>query len=60
MTDEPSVTQLPLFPESLLPPKIPRKWPSLHTFWCHAPDLPAFVRDSPTIIRLFTTGHFFE
>jgi len=52
MTDQSSVAQLPLFPETLLPPKTPRKWPSLHTYWCHTPDLPAFVRDSPTIMRL--------
>jgi Transposase DDE domain len=52
MTDQSSVAQLPLFPETLLPPKTPRKWPSLHTYWRHAPDLPAFVRDSPTIMRV--------
>lgn len=52
MTDLPSVTQLPLFPESLLPSKAPRKRPSLHTYWRSPQDLPAFVRDSPTIVRL--------
>ncbi len=51
MTDHPSVAQLPLFPEPLLPPKTTRNRPSLHTFWRCAQDLPAFVRDSPTILR---------
>jgi hypothetical protein len=51
MTDQPSVAQLPLFPETLLPPKMPRKSASLHTYWCHMQDLPAFVRGSPTILR---------
>ncbi len=51
MTDHLSVAQLPLFPETLLPPKTPRKWPSLHTYWRHSQDLPVFVRDSPTILR---------
>jgi hypothetical protein len=51
MTDHPSVAQLPLFPEPLLPPKTTRKKPSLHTYWRGAQDLPAFVRDSPTILR---------
>ncbi len=52
MTDQPSVAQLPLFPETLLPPKTSRKWPSLHTFWRPAQPLPAFVRDSPTVMRV--------
>lgn len=52
MSDGPSVAQLPLFPEALLPPKTSRKWPSLHTSWRHAQDLPGFVRDAPTIMRI--------
>ena len=52
MTDLASVTQLPLFPETLLPPKPSRKWPSLHTAWRHTQNLPAFVRDAPTVMRL--------
>lgn len=52
MSDQPSVTQLSLFSETLLPPKTSRKWPSLHTFWCQALYLPGFVRDSPTVMRL--------
>ena len=52
MTDAFSVAQLPLFPETLLPPKTPRKWPSLHSFWRRHPNLPAFVRDSLTIPRI--------
>jgi hypothetical protein len=52
MTDCSSVTQLPLFPESLLPSKNPRKRLSLHTYWRGPQDLPVFVRDSPTILRL--------
>ena len=51
MTDQPSVTQLPLFPETLLPPKTFGKSPSLHTYWRQAQDLPAFVRESPTLLR---------
>ncbi len=51
MTDHPSVAQLSLFPESLLPPKTPRKKPSLHTYWRSVQVLPVFVRDSPTILR---------
>lgn len=51
MTDLPNVTQLLLFSEPLLPPKTTRKRPSWHTFWRFAQDLPAFVRDSPTILR---------
>ena len=51
MTDHPSVAQLPLFPEPLLPPKTTRKKPSLHTYWRNTQDLPALVRDSPTILR---------
>jgi len=51
MTDPSSVAQLPLFPETLLPPKTPVKPPSLHTYWCHPLDLPACVSESLTILR---------
>lgn len=51
MTDELIVTQLPLLPDSLLPPKKPRKWPDLNTFWRHPERLPEFVRASPTVMR---------
>ena len=43
MTDEPIVAQLPLLPDSLLPPKRTRKWPDLHTFWQRREQLPACV-----------------
>ena len=51
MTDPSSVAQLPLFPETLLPPKTLAKPPSLHTYWLHPLDLPAGVSDSLTILR---------
>jgi len=51
MTDQPSVAQLPLFPETLLPPKTPVKPPSLHTYWLHPLDLPACVSESLTVLR---------
>jgi hypothetical protein len=51
MTDQPSVAQLPLFPETLLPPKTLVKPPSLHTYWRHPLDLPACVSESLTILR---------
>jgi len=51
MRDQPSVAQLPLFPETLLPPKTLGKPPCLHTYWRQAQDLPTCVRESPTILR---------
>jgi hypothetical protein len=51
MTDLSSVAQLPLFPETLLPPKTLAKPPSLHTYWRHPLDLPACVSESLTILR---------
>ena len=51
MTDQSSVAQLPLFPETLLPPKTPVKPPSLHTYWLHPLDLSACVSESLTILR---------
>ena len=40
MADDLIVAQLPLFPDSLLPPKLARKWPDLHTFWQRLDRLP--------------------
>jgi hypothetical protein len=51
MIDPSCVTQLPLFPETLLPPKTLAKPPSLHTYWLHPLDLPACVSESLTILR---------
>jgi hypothetical protein len=51
MADDLIVAQLPLFPESQLPPKQTRKWPDLHTFWQQPERLPDCVRTSPTIMR---------
>lgn len=51
MTDQSSIAQLPLFPETLLPPKTSTKPPSLHTYGLHAHTLPPGVSDSPTILR---------
>lgn len=51
MTSQPIVAQLPLWPEAFWPPKKPAKRPSLHTFWCQPERLPAFVRDSPPVMR---------
>lgn len=51
MTDPFSVTQLPLFPEALLPLREPRKSAFLHFYWQQPQALPAFVRESPTIMR---------
>ncbi len=51
MTDNLIVAQLPLLPDSLLPPKQTRKWADLNSFWQHPERLPAFVRDSPTVMR---------
>ena len=51
MIDQSRVTQLPLFPETLLPPKTSTKPPSLHTYWLHAHTRPPGVSDSLTILR---------
>ena len=51
MIDQPRVTQLSLFPETLLPPKTATKPPSLHTCWLHARNVPAGVSESLTILR---------
>jgi hypothetical protein len=51
MSDQPCVAQLPLFPETLLPPQTAIKPPSLHIYWLHAHALPPSVSDSPTILR---------
>ena len=51
MIDQSRVTQLPLFPETLLPPKTSTKPPSLHTYWLHAYAWPPGVSDSLTILR---------
>ena len=52
MTDELIVTQLPLLPDSLLPPKKTKKWPDLNTFWQGRERLPEYVCASPTVMRL--------
>jgi len=51
MSDLPSVTQLPLFPESLLPPKTPGCTPKFNTFWRQPQALPAALSESLTIQR---------
>jgi hypothetical protein len=51
MTDSLIVTQLPLLPDSLLPPKKAEKQPALHTYWQHPERLPSFVTTCPTTMR---------
>jgi len=51
MTSQFIVAQLPLLPESLLPPKQAENKPNLHTFWQHPERLPACVTASPTAMR---------
>ena len=51
MTDEPIVANCRCCPIACCPPKRTRKWPDLHTFWQRREQLPAFVRNSPTIMR---------
>ncbi len=51
MTDSLIVTQLPLLPDSLLPPKKASKQPTLQTYWQHPESLPRFVTDCPTALR---------
>lgn len=52
MTDPTIVTQLPLLPDTLLPPKKPEKPPNPHTFWGHRERWPAGVSESLTIQRV--------
>ncbi len=52
MTNSPILTQLPLLPESLWPPKTAENKPNLHTFWQHPERLPAGAADSLTVGRL--------
>jgi hypothetical protein len=51
MTDHPIVVQLPLLPNTLLPPTKAENQPNLHTDWQHPEHLPAFVCACPTAIR---------
>jgi len=51
MTNQLIVTQLPLLPDSLWPPKQAEKQPNLHTYWQHPEKLPAFVTACPTAMR---------
>ena len=53
MTDEPIVTQLPLWTFPLGWPQTPEKWPDLHTLWQFAEHLPECVTASPTVMRCF-------
>ena len=52
MTHSTIVTQLPLWPESALPPKKALKSSHLHDFWLTPDRLPAFIKESPTTLRL--------
>src|SRR5450759_1138370 len=52
MSDSLIVCQLPLFPESLLPPKRPENKLNLHSHWQHRDRLPSFVTDDPTVMRI--------
>lgn len=51
MTDQSTLTQLPLFPETLLPQKKPQNVCKLHTYWLQPHILPPWVRQSPTALR---------
>jgi hypothetical protein len=51
MTDQPIVTQLPLLPDSLWPPKKSENQPNLHTYWQDREHLPGFVTACPTTMR---------
>jgi hypothetical protein len=51
MTDPSILTQPPLLPDWLLPPKKPENWRNLHTFWRSPERLPTCVTDSPTVMR---------
>lgn len=52
MTDPTIVTQLPLWPDGLLPPKKPEKPANLHTFWQHPECWPAGVKESLSVQRV--------
>ncbi len=49
MSDSLIVTQLPLFPDSCLPPKKTEKQGDLHEAWLHPEQLPTFVRKDSTL-----------
>lgn len=51
MSDSSIVTQLPLLPDALLPPKKSEKPRTLHTFWQQPAQLPPFVANCPTARR---------
>jgi len=53
VTDVSIVTQLPLWAFPLGLPKIPEKWPDLHTLWQFPEHLPECVTSSPTVMRCF-------
>lgn len=52
MPDPTIVVQLPLWSEQALPPKKALKSSRLHEFWLTPELLPAFVKESPTTLRL--------
>ncbi len=66
MTDDPIVTQLPLWAFPLGTPQTPVKPTDLHTLWQFPEHLPTCVTTSPTIMRCFEWlsplewGHFPE
>jgi len=66
MTDDPIVTQLPLWAFPLGTPQTPVKPTDLHTLWQFPEHLPTCVTTSPTIMRCFELfsplewGHFPE
>jgi hypothetical protein len=66
MTNEPIVTQLPLWSFPFGSVKTPEKQPDLRTLWQYPEHLPRCVTASPTIMRCFELlapldwGHFPE
>ena len=64
MTDQPIVTQLPLWTFPLGMPQTPVKPPDLHALWLFPDHLPACVTSTPTIMRCLELlgpldwGHF--
>jgi hypothetical protein len=64
MTDQPIVTQLPLWTFPLGMPQTPVKPPDLHALWLFPEHLPACVTSAPTIMRCLELlgpldwGHF--
>jgi hypothetical protein len=52
MTTSTIVVQLPLWPENALPPKKALNSSRLHDGWLAPDRLPAFVKESPTTLRL--------